>query len=89
MESLHDRRRALDLTFNETRSELEQRLALAMLGAERANIEDFLSSRKENLIKSQNHLGDSEASSQLLLHDHHKIFTEAKVWVFHPYEIMK
>ncbi|KAE8746085.1 hypothetical protein FOCC_FOCC007209, partial [Frankliniella occidentalis] len=78
LESLHDRRQGLDLTFNETRSELEQRLALAMLGAERAKIEDFLSSKSRQLRAEPNQLGDSEASSQLFLHEHLKLFTEAK-----------
>ncbi|KAK3921141.1 Muscle M-line assembly protein unc-89, partial [Frankliniella fusca] len=78
LESLHDRRQALDLTFNETRSELEQRLALAVLGAERAKIEEFLTSRSGQLRTGLNQLGDSEASSQLFLHEHLKLYSEAK-----------
>ncbi|KAJ1525037.1 hypothetical protein ONE63_009883 [Megalurothrips usitatus] len=78
LESLHDRRQALDLTFNETRSDLEQRLALAMLAAERTKIEDFITSRNEQMRSRQSQLGDSETSSQLLLHEHLKIVAEAK-----------
>lgn len=50
-----------------------------MLGAERAKIEEFLLYQNENLHSSQSQLGDSETSSQLLLYEHHKVFSEAKV----------
>ncbi|XP_075228866.1 zormin isoform X2 [Lycorma delicatula] len=78
LESLHDRRRLLEVSFQERKTQLEQCLALALLTMDLQGLENILEEKKESLNCSRDQLGDSDASSQLLLHEHRKLTPEAK-----------
>lgn len=76
---MHDRRRFLELSWQERKTELEQCLALALLTTDLRMLEEILEDRKESLKRSCDQLGDSDPSAQLLLHEHNKLLPEAKV----------
>nr|CAD7575774.1 unnamed protein product [Timema californicum] len=78
LEELHDRRRALELSWQSRKTQLEQCLALALLASDLHELEDYLSVRKEALSRSSDQLGDSSSSAELLLHEHRKLLPEAK-----------
>ncbi|RZF43972.1 hypothetical protein LSTR_LSTR013423 [Laodelphax striatellus] len=78
LENLHDRRRLLEVSYNERKIQLEQCLTLALLTIDLRQLEGILEKRQESLARSRDELGDSEASSQLLLHEHRKLMPEAK-----------
>ncbi|XP_066996542.2 titin isoform X1 [Anabrus simplex] len=78
LENLHDRRRLLEITWQSRKTQLEQCLTLALLAKDLRDVEESLSLRKESLLRSCDHLGDSSASTELLLHEHRKLFPEAK-----------
>nr|CAD7442107.1 unnamed protein product [Timema bartmani] len=78
LEELHDRRRALELSWQSRKTQLEQCLALALLASDLHELEDYLSVRKEALSRSSDQLGDSSSSTELLLHEHRKLLPEAK-----------
>ena len=79
LESLHDRRRLLEIAWQNRKSHLEQCLALALLASDLKGLEEALVVGKEALARCCDHLGNSPASAELLLHEHKKLFPEAKV----------
>lgn len=83
LESLHDRRRLLEVSFQERKTQLEQCLAFALLTVDLQGLENILEEKKESLKCSRDELGDSDASAQLLLHEHRKLLPEAKVFFFY------
>lgn len=80
MEELHDHRRLLEVSWQERKTQLEQCLALALLTADLKILKEITADRTESLSRSNDQLGDSEASAQLLLHEHKKLLPEAKVF---------
>ena len=79
LENLHDRRRLLEIAWQSRKSNLEQCLALTLLATDLKELEELLLIRKEALTQGSDHLGDSPASAELLLHEHKKLLPEAKV----------
>ena len=79
LENLHDRRRLLEIAWQNRKSHLEQCLALALLASDLKGLEEMLVVGKEALARCCDHLGNSPASAELLLHEHKKLFPEAKV----------
>ncbi|KAJ9596373.1 hypothetical protein L9F63_012601, partial [Diploptera punctata] len=78
LENLHDRRRLLEIAWQSRKTELEQCLGLALLASDLKELEEVLLVRKEALTQGSDHLGDSSASAELLLHEHKKLLPEAK-----------
>ncbi|PSN37212.1 hypothetical protein C0J52_12781, partial [Blattella germanica] len=78
LENLHDRRRLLEIAWQNRKTQLEQCLALALLATDLKELEEVLLLRKEALLQGSDHLGDSSASAELLLHEHKKLLPEAK-----------
>lgn len=81
LEDLHDRRRTLELSWQSRKTQLEQCLALALLTTDLRLLEEIYADRCECLSRNSDELGDSEASAQLLLNEHHKLLPEAKVTI--------
>jgi hypothetical protein len=79
LENLHDRRRLLEIAWQNRKTHLEQCLALALLASDLKGLEEVLVVGKEALARGCDHLGNSPASAELLLHEHKKLFPEAKV----------
>lgn len=79
LEDLHDERRAIELSFRARKTQLEQCLALALLASDLRELEDILSDRVAALKGASDHLGDSTASTETLLHELRKLQLEAKV----------
>lgn len=79
LENLHDRRRLLEIAWQNRKTHLEQCLALALLASDLKGLEEVLVVGKEGLARCCDHLGNSPASAELLLHEHKKLFPEAKV----------
>jgi len=79
LENLHDRRRLLEIAWQNRKTHLEQCLALALLASDLKGLEEVLVVGKEALARCCDHLGNSPASAELLLHEHKKLFPEAKV----------
>lgn len=79
LEELHDKRRRIELTFCSRKTQLEQCLALGLLATDLRDLEEILNARVRALASGGQHLGDSEASAELLLHELRKLQAEAKV----------
>ncbi|KAJ4429613.1 hypothetical protein ANN_21799 [Periplaneta americana] len=78
LESLHDRRRLLEIAWQSRKTQLEQCLALALLATDLKELEEVLTIRKEAILRGSDNLGDSSSSAELLLHEHKKLLPEAK-----------
>lgn len=79
LEALHDKRRLIELSFRSRKTQLEQCLGLALLATDLRELEDTLTDRVNALSNSNDHLGDSSASAELLLFELRKMQVEAKV----------
>lgn len=77
MESLHDRRRLLELSWESRKLQLEQCLALAFLAKDLRDLENIILQRRE-ILNNNDHLGDSAASAELFYNEHDKLYKEAK-----------
>ena len=82
LEELHDRRRLIEVSFKNRKTQLEQCLALALLATDLRDLEDILNVRIAALSSTSDHLGDSSASAELLLFECKKLQNEAKVYFF-------
>ncbi|XP_031789486.1 uncharacterized protein LOC100679567 isoform X4 [Nasonia vitripennis] len=78
LEALHDKRRLIELSFRSRKTQLEQCLGLALLATDLRELEDTLTDRVNALSNSNDHLGDSSASAELLLFELRKLQVEAK-----------
>ncbi|XP_043207626.1 muscle M-line assembly protein unc-89-like isoform X2 [Amphibalanus amphitrite] len=77
MESLHDRRRLVDVLFTNRRHILEQCLALAGFHADLDEVERRAEQSRRQLL-SACELGDSASSAEILLYEHAKMEAQAK-----------
>ncbi|XP_054275491.1 muscle M-line assembly protein unc-89 isoform X3 [Macrosteles quadrilineatus] len=78
LEELHDRRRALEFSWQTRKTELEQCLTLALLTTDLRMLEEIYADRLDSLSRHHAELGDSESSARLLLDEHLKLLPEAK-----------
>lgn len=81
LEELHDRRRLIEASFRNRKTQLEQCLALALLATDLRDLEEVLNDRIAALAGSCDQLGDSASSAELLLFELKKLQAEAKVLV--------
>jgi len=79
LEELHDRRRLIETSFRNRKTQLEQCLALALLATDLRDLEEILNDRIAVLESSCDQLGDSVSSAELLLFELKKLQVEAKV----------
>lgn len=79
LESLHDKRKLIEISFQCRKTQLEQCLALALLATDLRDLEEILNDRISALASSSDQLGDSSASAELLLFELKKLQPEAKV----------
>ncbi|XP_012286354.1 titin [Orussus abietinus] len=80
LEELHDKRRLIEVSYRSRRTQLEQCLALALLATDLRDLEESLNDRIAALTNSDNRLGDSSASAELLLFEMKKLQAEAKIF---------
>ncbi|XP_019884311.1 titin isoform X6 [Camponotus floridanus] len=78
LEELHDRRRLIETSFRNRKTQLEQCLALALLATDLRDLEEILNDRIAALANSCDQLGDSASSAELLLFELKKLQAEAK-----------
>ncbi|CAL1681896.1 unnamed protein product [Lasius platythorax] len=78
LEELHDRRRLIETSFRNRKTQLEQCLALALLATDLRDLEEILNDRIAALASSCDQLGDSASSAELLLFELKKLQAEAK-----------
>ncbi|XP_071560873.1 uncharacterized protein [Temnothorax nylanderi] len=78
LEELHDRRRLIETSFRNRKTQLEQCLALALLATDLRDLEEILNDRIAALEGSCDQLGDSVYSVELLLFELKKLQVEAK-----------
>ncbi|KAL6428692.1 hypothetical protein ACFW04_007940 [Cataglyphis niger] len=78
LEELHDRRRLIETSFRNRKTQLEQCLALALLATDLRDLEEILNDRIAALANSCDQLGDSASSAELLLYELKKLQAEAK-----------
>lgn len=81
LEELHDRRRLIETSFRNRKTQLEQCLALALLATDLRDLEEILNDRIAALANSCDQLGDSASSAELLLFELKKLQAEAKVFM--------
>ncbi|XP_066595731.1 uncharacterized protein [Prorops nasuta] len=78
LEDLHDRRRLIEISFKNRKTQLEQCLALALLATDLRDLEEILNDRIAALASSCDQLGDSSSSAELLLFELKKLQIDAK-----------
>ncbi|XP_024868428.1 muscle M-line assembly protein unc-89-like isoform X5 [Temnothorax curvispinosus] len=78
LEELHDRRRLIETSFRNRKTQLEQCLALALLATDLRDLEEILNDRIAALEGSCDQLGDSVSNVELLLFELKKLQVEAK-----------
>lgn len=72
---INDRRKKLEVTWDDKKVNLEWSMQAAQIYAELNRLQEWLNQRKD----IPNNLGDSEAAAELLAKEHEEVFQECKV----------
>ncbi|XP_044767054.1 muscle M-line assembly protein unc-89 isoform X5 [Coccinella septempunctata] len=78
LDELHVKRQDVEAIFNKRKLQLEQCLALAILATDLRELEDCVNNCR-NRLANADQLGDSLASTELLLHENKKLLPEAQI----------